>query len=143
MENSSYINNSFYVKKLKNNTKNLNNSTQQLDFFELKLEIILDFTYQCFHPLFSDGSEPAYFSDNTNYKTDVDTDFDNAITNKIKNCFIIIIGLFYKIYTYFFRKKVNPNFQNKPINNFKSSHLKNTMTNSYPKQDTTTYKPPT
>ena len=143
MENSSYINNSFYVNKLKNNTKNLNITNQQLDYFESKLETILDFTYRIFHPLFSDGSEPTHYIINNNYKDDVDIDFDTAYTNKIKNCFIIIIGLFYKIYTYFFRKKVNSSFQNKPRNKFKLCYLKITTTNSYIKKNKTINLAPT
>lgn len=135
MKNSTYISNSFYANKLKNNTINLNNNVQQLDYFEAKLETILDFTYRIFHPLFSDGSEPTHYIINNNYKDDVDIDFDNAYTNKIRNCFVILVGLFYKIYTYFFRKKGNTNFQNKPINKFKSGHLKTNITNSYSKQN--------
>lgn len=142
MKNSLHFHNGFHAKPLKNNTKNLNNAAQQLDLVDATLKIVLDYSYYWFHPLFSDGSEPKYYKE-VNYKTDADVEFDKAYTNKIKKCFIMLIGIWYNIYTFFFGKKKMSDSQNKPRNSFKKHLVKNTKTGSYKNNKFTTNKAPT
>lgn len=95
------------IRQLKKNNNNLNYSTVELNYLEVKLEQFLDFTFKLLHPLFSDGNEKIVVKDHNYHKEKLDDDFDNAITFGIAKWkwVVMIIGLFYKLYCFVFRIK--------------------------------------
>ncbi len=105
----------FYVNELKKSNSNLTKKDTQLDFFESKLQKLLDINYNFFRPFFEDEE---YESNNNYHKAD--SNFDKTIENHLLKPKTSIITLFSSIWN----KIVDSKIVNNIVSKKKHNHYK-------------------
>ncbi len=87
----------FYIKELKNSSKNLKNTQNKLDFLEYNLDKLLSYSFKFFHPFFNDDE---YEANRNSYKVsnDVDDEFDQVIEKHLPVWLTKLIALAVTIY---------------------------------------------